>query len=106
MSTADVTGALHPQDRLLIVEALTYWASGHGSCSRPADTADRRKHRAAALAEHMLDAEGIDGSVREAIDPEWDGSESERNETGSDNAERRPLVVAGSGSGESDEADA
>lgn len=109
MSTAAVTEALHPQDRLLIVEALAYWASGHGSCSRPADTADRRKHRAAALAEHLLAAEGIDGSVRDAIDTEWDGSERDEGETderGGDDTERRPFVVAGSGSGESDEADA
>lgn len=95
MSTADVIEGLHPQDRLLIVEALAYWASGHGSASRPADTADRRKHRAAVLAEHLLDAEGIEGSFSEAVDTEWDGSNTSPT-----------LVMTGSDGGESDEVDA
>lgn len=76
MSGVEGTEALHAQDRLLIVEALAYWASGHGSCSRPADTGDGRKHRAAELAERLLDAEGIEGSFRDAVDTEWDGREN------------------------------
>lgn len=93
MSAADVTGALHPQDRLLIVEALAYWASGHGSLSQPADTTDGRKRRAAQLAEQLFDAENVEGSFSEAVDTEWDGATS-------------VFVAPGSEGGESDEADA
>jgi hypothetical protein len=94
MSAADATGALHPQDRLLIVEALTYWASGHGPGSEPADTADRRKHRAARLAEALLDDGSVEREFREAIDTEWDGTEG------------TSLAATGSSGGEPDEADA
>ena len=124
MSAVDSAGALHPQDRLLIVEALAYWASGHGSLSRPTDTADRRAHRAAELAEDLLDAESVEGSVHEAIDAEWSGTErddtetddtegvdSKANGTAGDDAEgdgvgEYVLVTTESTGGESDEADA
>ena len=102
MSASGRASTVHRQDRLLVVEALAYWASGHGSLSRPAETSDRRAHRAAELAEALLAAEGIEGSVREAIDEEWDGTDDvdER-----DAGVEYVLALSGSSGGETEEAD-
>jgi len=103
MSAPDRAGTVHRQDRLLVVEALAYWASGHGSLSRPAETGDRRAHRAAELAEALLAAEGVEGSVREAIDEEWDGMDDT---DGRDTGVEYVLGLPESASGEAEEADA
>jgi hypothetical protein len=98
VSVSDDGGTLHPQDRLLIVEALAYWASGHGSLSRRTDTADRRAHRAAELAEGLLDAGDVEGGFRDAIDADWNGAERNDGEGGA-------LTASESTGGEFEEAD-
>lgn len=95
MSTTDGIASLHPQDRLLIIEALAYWASGHGSVERPAGVVDARRHRAIELAEFLLEVEDLDAGFRDAIDPEWDGSD-----------DRSSLVAVRSELGEYDSVDA
>ncbi|PSP73437.1 hypothetical protein BRC86_09305 [Halobacteriales archaeon QS_3_64_16] len=100
MSAPGRPSTVHRQDRLLVVEALAYWASRHGSLSRPAETSDRRAHRAAELAAALLAAEGVEGSVREAIDEEWDGTD------GRDAGVEYVLGLPESATREAEEADA
>jgi hypothetical protein len=107
MSATRGAESVHLHDRLLIAEALAYWASGHGSLARPADTADRRAHRAAELAKRLLESEELDGSIRSRIDTDWGANEGNEVEDSraSDTAEGTP-AVSEPRSGDVDEADA
>lgn len=65
---------LHLQDRLILIEALTYWAYDVFEEDNDFDRSDPRRNRGAELAQELLRTEDIPhGKFGELIDPDWSG---------------------------------
>jgi hypothetical protein len=65
---------LHPQDQMIIIEALAYWAHDMDDRAESFDRSDPRRNRGAELAEQFLDDDCLpDDDYRELVDLEWAG---------------------------------
>lgn len=71
-AVVELLDRLHPQDKLILVEALTYWAYDAYEAEDKFDPNDPRRNRAAELAQELFRSDDIpEGELEEIVNENW-----------------------------------